>query len=64
MQCFASNHARLHLSIHGTYYSPELILAKKTLDNLRRNLGHSKQTNTSNERELIAEWNDVIENTF
>ena len=37
---------------------------KKSFDNQRRNIGHFKQTITSNEREIIVESNDVIENTF
>ena len=39
-------------------------VTKKNFDNQRRNIGHFKQTNTSNERELIVESNDVIDNTF
>ena len=37
---------------------------KYFFDNQRRNIGHFKQTITSNEREFIVESNDVIENTF
>ena len=59
------NGFRKYVNVINYVLLPGLDSDKKYFfDNQRRNIGHFKQTITSNEREFIVESNDVIENTF